>query len=339
MGNARARKIPAQLVEDEDYQLRHERVAGIDIAKAKADVCTRLPRSVRAGGGRRGWRRSPRGRRRSWRWRSGCSPTGSSWWSWNRRITGGSGTTCWRPPGWLCSWPTPRTLGSWPGGLRPTGSTPSCNPSSRLTCPSVPAPEPHHLTSSPASRQRAFAPGHQARYPASHAAPPAEHRALRRGFPAAFRPPASASRASCPARGFRSSYDRPTAPHPARTRAGFPCSARVRHGWGRVPSLPRGLRCLSRPVNLPDRRMPPSSGRSLFTPVQHSAPGCNCDEASSRVHRRSPLPAFPSPVIPDGTGTPGLFPELRTRLSRIQPRTSGRERASGTARSHVISIR
>jgi transposase len=43
MGHARARKIPAQLVEDEEYQLRHERVAGIDIAKAKADVCTRLP--------------------------------------------------------------------------------------------------------------------------------------------------------------------------------------------------------------------------------------------------------------------------------------------------------
>jgi transposase len=43
VGNARARKIPAQLVEDEDYQLRHERFAGIDIAKAKADVCTRLP--------------------------------------------------------------------------------------------------------------------------------------------------------------------------------------------------------------------------------------------------------------------------------------------------------
>ena len=51
MGHARARKIPAQLVEDEDYQLRHERVAGIDIAKAKADVCTRL-RAARAGGRR-----------------------------------------------------------------------------------------------------------------------------------------------------------------------------------------------------------------------------------------------------------------------------------------------
>jgi transposase len=51
VGNARARKIPAQLVEDEDYQLRHERVAGIDIAKAKADVCTRLP-PARDGGRR-----------------------------------------------------------------------------------------------------------------------------------------------------------------------------------------------------------------------------------------------------------------------------------------------
>src|SRR3984957_4772482 len=51
VGHARARKIPAQLVEDEGYQLRHERVAGIDIAKAKADVCTRLP-PARDGGRR-----------------------------------------------------------------------------------------------------------------------------------------------------------------------------------------------------------------------------------------------------------------------------------------------
>src|ERR1700733_2887815 len=51
MGNARARKVPAGLVEEEDYQLRHERVAGIDGAKAKADVCTRLP-PAREGGRR-----------------------------------------------------------------------------------------------------------------------------------------------------------------------------------------------------------------------------------------------------------------------------------------------
>jgi hypothetical protein len=37
MGRARARKIPAQVVEDEEYQLRPERVAGIDIAKGKAE--------------------------------------------------------------------------------------------------------------------------------------------------------------------------------------------------------------------------------------------------------------------------------------------------------------
>ena len=51
MGSARARRIPARLIEDEDYQLRYERVAGIDVAKAKADVCTRLPAA--AAGARR----------------------------------------------------------------------------------------------------------------------------------------------------------------------------------------------------------------------------------------------------------------------------------------------
>jgi hypothetical protein len=51
VGHARARRIPARLVEDEDYQLRYERVAGIDVAKAKADVCTRLP-PAREGGRR-----------------------------------------------------------------------------------------------------------------------------------------------------------------------------------------------------------------------------------------------------------------------------------------------
>ena len=51
MGHARARKVPARLVEDEEYQLRHERVAGIDVAKASAVACTRLP-AAREGGRR-----------------------------------------------------------------------------------------------------------------------------------------------------------------------------------------------------------------------------------------------------------------------------------------------
>ena len=57
-------------------------------------------------------------------------------------------------------------------------------------------------------------------------------------FPAAFRPPASASWASCPARELRPSCDRPTAPRPARTLTGFPCSARMRPGWGGRPLYP-----------------------------------------------------------------------------------------------------
>jgi transposase len=47
-------KLSAQLVEDEEYQLRHERVAGIDIAKASAVVCVRLP-ATREGGRRVSW--------------------------------------------------------------------------------------------------------------------------------------------------------------------------------------------------------------------------------------------------------------------------------------------
>ena len=47
----------------------------------------------------------------------------------------------------------------------------------------------------------------------------------------------------------------------ARTRAGFPCSARVRHGWGRVPSLPRGLRCLhGQLISLAAARRLPAAG-------------------------------------------------------------------------------
>ena len=45
------RKLSAQVVEDEDYQLRYERCAGIDVAKASGVVCTRLP--AQRDGGRR----------------------------------------------------------------------------------------------------------------------------------------------------------------------------------------------------------------------------------------------------------------------------------------------
>ena len=37
------RRMSAQVVEDEDYQLRYEIVAGIDVAKDSAVVCVRMP--------------------------------------------------------------------------------------------------------------------------------------------------------------------------------------------------------------------------------------------------------------------------------------------------------
>ena len=37
------KRMSAQVVEDEDYQLHYEKVAGIDVAKESAAVCIRLP--------------------------------------------------------------------------------------------------------------------------------------------------------------------------------------------------------------------------------------------------------------------------------------------------------
>ena len=39
----RQKRMSAQVVEDEDYQLRYEIVAGIDVAKESAVVCVRMP--------------------------------------------------------------------------------------------------------------------------------------------------------------------------------------------------------------------------------------------------------------------------------------------------------
>lgn len=105
MGQARARKIPAQLVEDEDYQLCYERVAGIDVAKAKADVCTRLPPA--RSGGRRGSRVEEVPARAAEILALAArlladgvelvvmESTSDYWRIW---------FTCWRMPGSMCSW-------------------------------------------------------------------------------------------------------------------------------------------------------------------------------------------------------------------------------------------
>jgi hypothetical protein len=107
MGNARARNLPAQLAEDEEYQLRCERVAGTGIAKAKADVCTRLPPA------REGGRRASRLEEVPAEAREILALA-------ERLLAGGvelvameSTSDYWR---------------IWPGGRRPAGSTPSRSP-------------------------------------------------------------------------------------------------------------------------------------------------------------------------------------------------------------------
>jgi hypothetical protein len=129
------------------------------------------------------------------------------------------------------------------------------------------------------------------------------------GFPLPFGCRPSLLEASCPARGFRPSYDRPAAPPAGGADPRGVSMFRTRETrLGPGALFTPGTAVPSRPANLPDRRTPPSSGRSLFTPVRQSAPGCNRDEASARVHWRSPLPAFPSPVIPGRYGDPRAFP-------------------------------
>jgi hypothetical protein len=117
----------------------------------------------------------------------------------------------------------------------------------------------------------------------------------------------------------------------ARTRAGFPCSARVRCGRDRVPSVPRGRRCPHGHACIP---WPPPAALSTAGPC-HPGTATHPGMFSSRGISKGSL-AFTPPGhsphlwLPDGTGTLGLYPGLHTRLSRTQPRMPGRGRASGT---------
>ena len=88
--------------------------------------------------------------------------------------------------------------------------------------------------------------------------------------------------------------------------SGVSMSARVRHSWGRVPSLPRGQRCLPRPGAIPGRRTPPHSGRSLSPRCCFSSRGVPItghQQGFTDVHPSQP---FPHLCSPDGTGNLGL---------------------------------
>ena len=124
-----------------------------------------------------------------------------------------------------------------------------------------------------------------------------------------------------------------------RTLTGFPCSARMRHGWGWVPPVPRGRRCPHGRDTILGRRPPPSNGRSL-SPRPATVPGCAINEASARVHWHSPLPSLPLACGPRTEREPLGFPVsfAPDRLLAAASRTSRWGQVSDTDPDYVFDI-
>ena len=126
MGNAKAgRSRPARV--DPDYQLRHERVAGIDVAKAKADVSP-APAAARRRPGASRVEEVP-ARAREILDLAGGSADGVE------LVVMESTSDYWRiwfflleSAGLAVQLVNSSHAGSWRGGRRPTGSTPSGSP-------------------------------------------------------------------------------------------------------------------------------------------------------------------------------------------------------------------
>ena len=112
-------------------------------------------------------------------------------------------------------------------------------------------------------------------------------------FPVAFRPPAFASWAVLfpPGSSAFLTVGLPAATCAAGPRRGFHVPhARDATGVGALYTP--GTAVLPRPAKASGRRLPLPSGQSC-TPVPHPIPRGSVDEASSRVHSRSPVRSSP----------------------------------------------
>ena len=108
------------------------------------------------------------------------------------------------------------------------------------------------------------------------------------------------------------------------------------HGWIGCLLNPAGSGARVTGCASPGRRLPLSNGPPCHPGLQ-PAPGCPSHEASAKVHSRSPQPAFPAPVAPGGTGPPNLSLSSAPGRTKTLPRTSGRGRAMGTARTTSLA--
>src|ERR1700730_575298 len=144
----------------------------------------------------------------------------------------------------------------------------------RLTCP----------------RQRAFAPGHPARYPASYAGPPS------RGLE--YRAPVSCRLSAAGLRFLGILFPPgnyaivpsvlPAAVTSARTQTGLPRSAQSRRARTRVLSFPRDQWCSHGRHNLRDRHLPLLHGTGPAPRHSSHLSGGVDNEASTRVHAVHP---------------------------------------------------
>lgn len=161
-------------------------------------------------------------------------------------------------------------------------------------------------------------------------------------FPVAFQLPALASWASCTRPGLRPSLP-PAYRQPQkawRTLTGFPCSARMRPGWGWVPSVPRGRRCphgrvqsLAAACRLPTAWSLSSRHRKPSQDVQLT----RHQRGFTGVHPMSSLPLACGPRTERGPlGFPASFaPDHRWRQ---RPRTSRWGQVPDTDPDYVVNI-
>ena len=147
-------------------------------------------------------------------------------------------------------------------------------------------------------------------------------------FPAAFRPPAFASRVFLRPLEDSASLTVGLPAASRRTPSGLSRSACDRYGRGGCPLNPGGQWCAPGQPSSPGRHPPPSNGRPLFSRLLQPTGESANDEASSRIHSRSPVrpsPACNPRMEQESLGiSPGFAPRSHPR------RTPGRGRSTRT---------
>jgi len=167
----------------------------------------------------------------------------------------------------------------------------------RLTCP----------------RQRPFGPSHQGCYPASYPRRSTEGPTMSPRFPVAFRLPAFASWASCPAEEFRSPHGRPTRHSPGPRRGFHVPHIRVTAGLGALfTPRPSGAHTTG-PIP-PAAARPHFQGLGPITPVLIPSPELSITrrhQGFTRVHPPGLPPRLVIPWMDQGPlgSSPGFAPQ------------------------------